>query len=144
MQHPNQTDSPTLKPTARARRIMYLECKSDGLTGPARIGRVTFSKTGRTPYYKGRKFQSFKGRGFKSNYHDVESHEHYWMSGPKRNGQDALYICNSPVEIDDDIRVEYWCEIRRLPKRVNETTTSLGLRNLGAAFALHGVVHNCR
>ena len=29
-------------------RIMYIECKSDGLTGPARIGRVTFSKTGRT------------------------------------------------------------------------------------------------
>jgi hypothetical protein len=29
-------------------RIMYIERKAEGLNGPARIGRVTFSKTGRT------------------------------------------------------------------------------------------------
>jgi hypothetical protein len=31
-------------------RIMYIECKSDPdeLGGPARIGRVSFSKTGKT------------------------------------------------------------------------------------------------
>lgn len=46
-------------------RIMYIENKAEGLTGPARIGRVTFSKTGRTLYYKGRSFQSLKGEGFK-------------------------------------------------------------------------------
>ena len=27
-------------------RIMYIESKAGGLTGPARIGRVTFSKSG--------------------------------------------------------------------------------------------------
>jgi len=29
-------------------RIMYIESKAESLNGPARIGRVTFSKTGCT------------------------------------------------------------------------------------------------
>src|SRR5438552_2606089 len=60
-------------------RIMYIERKAGDLTGPARIGRVTFSKTGRTLYYKGQRFQSLKGAGFKSNYYDVDSGEDYWI-----------------------------------------------------------------
>jgi hypothetical protein len=43
-------------------RIMYLERKAGNLTGPARIGRVTYSKTGATIYYGGREFRSLKGR----------------------------------------------------------------------------------
>jgi hypothetical protein len=31
-------------------RIMYIEDKSTGLSGPARIGRVTSSRTGRTKF----------------------------------------------------------------------------------------------
>ena len=114
--------SPTKKSRARAGRIMYIECKAGGLTGAARIGRVTFSKTGRTLYYQGHKFQSLKGAGFKSNYYDVDTGEDYWISGPKRNGGDALYGGNTPVEIDEDVRVEYWQDIRREPDRVNEQT----------------------
>jgi hypothetical protein len=52
---------------------MYIESKAGELTGPARIGRITFSKTGATLYYKGQVFQSLKGSGFKSNYRDIES-----------------------------------------------------------------------
>ncbi|HWZ75292.1 MAG TPA: hypothetical protein VNX87_02085 [Candidatus Sulfotelmatobacter sp.] len=37
-------------------RIMYIESKAESVNGPARIGRVTFSKTGLTLYYKGREF----------------------------------------------------------------------------------------
>jgi hypothetical protein len=37
-------------------RVMYIEDESEGLTGPARIRRVSFSKTGRTLYYAGRTF----------------------------------------------------------------------------------------
>lgn len=95
---------------------MYIEEKANGLEGEARIGRVSFSKTGRTIYYGGRKFQSLKGAGFKSNYFDVESGEHYWISGPKRNGQDRLYG-GGGVEIDADCRDEYWRSIRKLPTR---------------------------
>ena len=93
-------------------RIMYIEDKSQGLDGPARIGRVTFSKSGRSIHYNGRTFQSLDGRGYKANYFDVESGEHYWISGPRKDGEDRLYGGSKPVEIDPDIEQEYWREIR--------------------------------
>jgi hypothetical protein len=95
---------------------MYIECKAGNLTGVARIGRVTLSKTGRTLYYRGQKFQSLKGARFKSNYYDTDTREDYWISGPKRNGRDSLYGGATPVEIDDDVREEYWRDIRRQPE----------------------------
>lgn len=103
---------------------MYIESKAEGLTGPARIGRVTFSKTGRTIYYKGEAFQSLKGAGFKANYFKVDTGEEYWISGPKKDGSDRLYGERIPVEIDDDIREEYWTNIRRDPDRVRETVAN--------------------
>lgn len=113
------TESPErMRGEKGATRIMYIENKSTcienkkgGLKGPARIGRVGFSKSGATIYYQGRKFQSLKGSGFKSNFVDVESGEHYWISGPKRNGQDGLYG-GGGAEIDENCRVEYWTRIR--------------------------------
>jgi hypothetical protein len=93
-------------------RIMYIEYKGNGLTGLARIGRVSFSKTGRTLYYAGRSFQSLKGDGFKANYFDVETGEHYWISGPRRDGADRLYGEAVPIYIDEDVRREYWTAIR--------------------------------
>jgi hypothetical protein len=98
-------------------RIMYIENKADGLSGPARIGRVSFSKTGNTLYYRGRAFRSLKGMGFKANYFDVESGEEYWISGCKRDGGDRLYGERISVEIDDDVRAEYWTEIRQQPEK---------------------------
>jgi len=96
-------------------RIMYIESRGDGLIGPARIGRVTFSKSGATIYYAGRSFQSLKGAGFKSNYFDVETGDRYWISGVKRNGQDSLYATNVRPTIDADVHDEYWRAIRGLP-----------------------------
>jgi hypothetical protein len=92
---------------------MYIESKVDGLEGPARIGRVTFSKTGATIYYRGKEFRSLKGRGFKANYYDVQTGEQYWISGPRRDGEDQLYGGDRGVEIDEDVREEYWREIRK-------------------------------
>jgi len=113
--------SATRKATAQAGRIMYIECKAGELTGAARIGRVTFSKTGRTLYYRGKTFQSLKGGGFKSNYYCVETGDDYWLSGPKRRGGDSLYGGSAPIEIDEDAREEYWRDIRRQPKRIHES-----------------------
>ena len=93
-------------------RIMYIEDKSGGLTGPARIGRVTFSKTGQTIYYGGRTFRTLKGRGFKSNYEDVANGDRFWITGPKRRGGDAMYATHISAVIDEDVREEYWREIR--------------------------------
>ena len=87
---------------------MYIESKAGGLVGPARIGRVTFAKTGATLYYAGKSFQSLKGSGFKSNYFEVETGEPYWISGPRKDGQDSLYATNVALEVDEDVREEYW------------------------------------
>jgi hypothetical protein len=93
-------------------RIMYIESKAGGLTGPARIGRVSFSKTGASLTYRGQTFQSQKGSGFKSNYFDVESGDPYWISGPRKDGRDSLYPTRIPVAVDADVHDEYWSGIR--------------------------------
>jgi hypothetical protein len=92
---------------------MYIESKAESLNGPARIGRVTFSKTGLTLDYKGREFQKFQG--YKANHFDLETRDEYWISGPRRDGEDRLYVSNLAVEIDEDVREEYWTEIHKKP-----------------------------
>jgi hypothetical protein len=89
---------------------MYIEDKTAGISGPARIGRVTFSQTGKSIYYRGKCFQTLSGQGFKSNYFDLATGEEYWISGCKKNGADRLY--GGTVEIDEDVREEYWTKIR--------------------------------
>lgn len=66
-------------------RIMYIEYKGDDLHGPARIGRITFSRTGATLHYRGRSFGRLGGNGYKANYADTETGEQYWISGPRRD-----------------------------------------------------------
>lgn len=108
-------------------RIMYLENKSAGavgqvgLIGPARIGRVTYSRSGRSLTYGGLTFH--RSEGFKSNYVEAESGDAYWISGPRRDGADRLYGERRPVEIDEDVRVEYWTEIRGRPELVARATS---------------------
>jgi hypothetical protein len=104
-------------------RIMYIEYKGGGLTGPARIGRVTYSKTLATIYYQGKEFRSLKGDGFKANYYDVDTGEEYWISGPRRDGSDALYRTNIGAAIDEDVREEYWTKIRKRPRLKSRKTT---------------------
>ncbi len=89
---------------------MYIEFKGNDIAGPARIGRVTFSKSGKSIHYKGKTFETLKGRGFKANYFDVDTGDQYWISGCRKDGMDALY--SADVEIDEDVLDEYWGEIR--------------------------------
>lgn len=103
-------------------RIMYIECKVDGLQGPARIGRVTFSQSGATLYYRGKAFRSLKGVGFKSNYYEVETGDYFWISGPRRDGNDRLYGGSCGVEVDDDVAEEYWSEIRGVTPPARESS----------------------
>jgi hypothetical protein len=101
---------------------MYIEDKSAQLVGPARIGRVTFNRTGKSLYYTGKTFRSLNGSGFKPNYYDVDTGEHYWISGPKKNGADGLYGPR-PTPIDDDVREEYRTLIRKQPGKKSQKTT---------------------
>ena len=105
-------------------RIMYIERKAGRLEGQARIGRVTFSNSGKTIHYRGMSFQSLDGAGYKANYYEVESGEEYWISGCKKNGEDRLYGGRVSVEIDPDVREAYWTEIRGQPKNKDKRNSN--------------------
>lgn len=90
---------------------LYIERKTrNGVSladrGPAVIGDVTYSKTGKTIYYKGMKFKSLPGGGTYGNYclmpsdHDdnvklteeayreqfYKTYDEFWITGVKKDG----------------------------------------------------------
>lgn len=113
-------------------RIMYIEQKTGG--SQAFIGRVTFSNSGKTIYYRDMAFLSV-GDGNEGNYfgYDKEAYianqnasppeylpyQVYWISGPRKDGRDRLYE-RPVVHIDEDVREEYWTKIRGLPEFVKK------------------------
>ena len=101
---------------------MYVEARGpDGRLRLARIARVRFSKSGRSIHLDAREFLGV-GRG---EYIDTETRETHWFSGPRKDGNDrgGNRPGSFPVEIDEDVRREYWTEIRGLPDRVDERVT---------------------
>jgi hypothetical protein len=95
-------------------RIMYVECKSTGgHSGGARICRVTFSKTGRTIYYRGLVLKRTTWTLFHGNHVVENTGNAYWVSGPRRNGQDRHWAGGGMVRIDPEVADEYWVSIRR-------------------------------
>lgn len=98
-------------------RIMYIERKPQGSHhgGPARIGRMRFSKSGKILYYAGHALEKLDREGpDKANYADLVTGEGYWVSGCKKRGGDRLNA--GTIEIDDDVREEYWTTIRSMPE----------------------------
>ena len=96
------------------REIRYVELKTGfNDDGPASISWVTFSKTGRTVYYRGRSLQRIIRGGVGSNHVDVQSGEEYWISGVKKDRQDRHWAGKGAVEVDDDAREEYERIIRQ-------------------------------
>ena len=90
------------------REIRYVELKTSfNDDGPASISWVTFSKTGRTVYYRGRSLQRITRGGINSNHYDVETGQEYRISGVKKNGEDRHWTGKGVVEIDEDAREEY-------------------------------------
>jgi hypothetical protein len=75
--------------------------------GPASISWVTFSKTGRTIYYRHRTLQRIIRGGIGSNHRDTETGEEYWISGVKKHGQDRHWAGKGEVIVDEDAREEY-------------------------------------
>ena len=49
-------------------------------------------------------------------FYDIESDEHYWITGCRKDGGNALY--NTDVEIDEDALEEYWLNIRKKPEKL--------------------------
>jgi len=90
---------------------MYIECKALSLNGEAKIGRMTFSKSGQSLTYRGRTFQ--RKQGYKINHYEIETGDEFWISGLRKDGRDRLYPeSGAPVEVDEDVAQEYWTVIR--------------------------------
>jgi hypothetical protein len=102
-------------------RLKYIEYLGTNLDFEPRIGRVTFSKKGLTIYYQGKSFQAAKAGAQKGNFIELESGEPFWIANPKRGGSDRLDGSGEAVMLDDNVRAEYWREIRRQPGRVLQT-----------------------
>jgi hypothetical protein len=101
-------------------RIMYIaRVDSQSRTDWARIGRVSFSKTGRTAYYGGRELRGAGQPWFV----DAATGERFHIQAARADGLDrseGRKRGSFPVEIDDDVRDEYWREIRDLAERSHE------------------------
>ena len=99
---------------------MYIECKSGPDARAARIGRVTLNRTGRTLSYRDQIFRRIVGGGAKSNYIEEATGAQYWISGCKRRGGDRLHGSRAPIDIDEDVRAEYWRDIRKTPEHATQ------------------------
>lgn len=85
-------------------QLKYIELKTGySDDGPAWIGKVEFSKSGKTVYFNG---HAFKGNGH-GGCSDIESHEIYWITGIKKDGQNRHWAGTGKIMIDKEIVDEY-------------------------------------
>ena len=79
--------------------LRYIELKTGwNDNGPAWIGFVTGSRSGKMVYFNDHAFQ--RQNGEYSNYIDVETQEEYWISGVKKNGEDRHWAGGGIITID--------------------------------------------
>ena len=105
--------------------IKYLELKSGfSDNGPAWIGLVSFSKSGKTIYFDGKAFQSLNGNGINGNYFDIENGDEYWISGVKKDMTDRHKFGSGKILVEKRILSEYLKLINKseLPKSDYELT----------------------
>lgn len=107
-------------------KMMYIEQKTGAGAGRAWIGRVSFSKSGRTLYYRDMAFMKGGGQTIYGNHYGYNKDAfaeavnakiedgkrfgyigEFWISGPKKNGQDRSYENTDPVIVDEDVADEY-------------------------------------
>lgn len=102
--------------TLSVKVLRYIELKSGHSdNGPAWIGYVTPSKSGRTLYFNGRGLMKLKGqRRVESggNYVDMETGESFWVSGVKKNGEDRHWAGSGRVLIEAAAVSEYLTAIK--------------------------------
>lgn len=73
--------------------------------GPAWISGVRFTRSWQTAYWHGRTLARGSGM-FDANFYDVDTHEEFWISGPRRDRRDTRYS-NVEPEVDEDVRAAY-------------------------------------
>jgi hypothetical protein len=98
------------------KRLMYVELKSGySDNGPAWIGMVEFSRTGRTAYFNDKAFKKVAGVG--ANFYDLETGDGYWITGIKKDSFNRHWAGSGKVMIDKDVVDEYldiveWSSLR--------------------------------
>ncbi|MEH6764380.1 MAG: hypothetical protein V7655_07765 [Aequorivita antarctica] len=88
--------------------IKYLELKSGfSGNGPAWIGLVSFSKSGKTIYFDGKAFQRMGSARIQGNFMDILSGDEYWISGVKKDLSDRHKFGGGKVFVEKRILSEY-------------------------------------
>ena len=87
--------------------IKYIELKSRGHSGPAWIGLVSYSKSGRTIYFNGKAFQRIGADRIWGNFYDIESMEEYWISGVKKDMTDRHQFGTGKIIVEERIVKDY-------------------------------------
>jgi hypothetical protein len=86
------------------RELKYIELKSGySDNGPAWVGYVEFSKSGKTVYFDDKAFAG-NGHGGCS---DIETGEIYWISGIKTDGNNRHIFGGGVIQIDENAIEEY-------------------------------------
>lgn len=86
--------------------IKYIELKL-GHSGPAWIGLVSYSKSGRTVYFNGKAFQRIGSDRIQGNFFDIESGEEYWISGVKKDMTDRHRFGSGKIMVEERAVKEY-------------------------------------
>jgi len=119
------------------KRIMYIECKANGLDGPGRIGWVEMTRTARSYYYNGKRYSKV-GSGYKYDCIEEGTGAEYRISGTKKRGGDKLD--GGVVDIDEEARtprtacvapcfLRFDTQLLRFPRPSPQwTATRLGIR----------------
>lgn len=105
--------------------IKYLELKSGfSGNGPAWIGLVSYSKSGKTVYFNGIAFQRIGSDRIQGNFYDIESVDEYWISGVKKDMTDRHKFGGGKIFVEKRILNEYLQIIGKteLPKADFELT----------------------
>ena len=86
--------------------IRYIELKTGySDNGPAWIGKVAFSNSGRTLYFMDKAFQH--SSYYIGNFYDVETKEFYWISGIKKTGTNRHWAGGGKIQLDRNLVDEY-------------------------------------
>ena len=87
--------------------LKYIELKTGyNDDGPAWIGWVKMSRSGRTVYFNGKAMKR-SGRGSSGNHYDIETGELYWISGVKKGGGDRHWAGSGKITIEAAAVDEY-------------------------------------
>jgi len=120
-----------------AQALKYIELKSGyNDNGPAWIGRVKLSKSGRTIYFDGRALKQ-GGRGASGNHVDMATGEMFWVSNVKRNGNDRHWAGSGKVLIEAGAVDEYLATIGERELDTSRFVVTADIRETDPADFVH-------